>query len=374
MKYLPNSTTNQFIDNELEEVYEMTKQELTIRLSFQGQKDGLVPKSIEQQHFKVHVWDTIKHEIQSLINKTHDKHQPVSSIANARGHRSESTERIETLEVLTKAAEKKYLLLAHECSVLKSTLSARISPALKIFLLILFGFSEAFFSYTLLRSASFSETSAILLSFGLGFSASWGMHLAARYISTAPSPEKRKIRHLTIIGIAFVVTAVLGLWRANLSTEVTATLSQLGFRSQSSHSTSSLPYVLSSFILFTVGLSFELKFWISDEENKKHMKYQERANELEKAKKEWDDFLSEKHKLSNDMLAASAHSISRLEWAAGFEQRLCNLADQLRSVYERSYLEHRIDGVCPKFFGVEKPWGFTVFFTEIFKNIKTQQP
>ncbi len=372
MNYLPHSLTNQFIDQELEDEYEKIKQELSIRLSFQGQKDGLLPKSIEQQHFKVHVWDTIKHEIQSLINKCHDKHQPVSSIANARGHRSESTERIEIKEILAKAAEGRYLLLAHECAVLKSALVTRISPALKAFILFLFGFSEAFFSFTLLRSASFSEAYAIMLSFAIGFSAAWGMHLAARYIATAPTSDQKKIRHLTIIGVALIVTAALGLWRATLSQEVTTTFALLGFGSPSAHSTSSLPYVLSSFILFVVGLSFELKTWISDTEIKKHMKYEERYKEMEKAKKEWDDLVADKHKLSNDALTASANSISRLEWASGFEQRLCNLADQLRSMYERSYLEHRIDGVCPKFFGTEKPWGFTVYFTEIFKNIKTQ--
>lgn len=373
MNYLPNSLTTQFIDQELEDEYEKIKQELSIRLSFQGQKDGLLPKLIESQHFKVHVQDTIKHEIQSLINKCHDKHLPVSSIANARGHRSESKERIEIIEVLAKAAEGRYLLLLHECSLLKSGLITRISPALKIFILILFGFCEAFFSFTLLRSASFSEIFATILSFGLGFSAAWGMHLAARFIATTPTPNQKKVRHMIIIGIALVVTVGLGLWRATLSQEVTTTFALLGFGSASTHSTSALPYVLSSFILFIVGLSFELKTWISDAEIKKHMKYEERAKELEKVKKEWDDLVAEKHKLSNDALTASANSISRLEWASGFEQRLCNLADQLRSIYERTYLEHRIDGVCPKFFGTEKPWGFTVYFTEIFKNIKTQQ-
>jgi hypothetical protein len=276
------------------------------------------------------------------------------------------------MNILFKSAERAYELLVHECAVAKGILVPMFSHTIKLLILAVLVGSEIGLLFTLLRSGSFALPYALLISFAIGIGTLLSMRFGANYICKASTAEIRKMRYWTIVLIAVVIIGAMGLWRASLSEEIATTKALLGLRSTGSGTTTSIPYILTSFILFISGLQFEIYTWLPEAEKMKHRKYKERLRDRDEAKAVMDKYAQEIQELSKNALSVTATSIARLEWAASFEQRLCNLADELRNVYERAYFEQRVDRNCPKFFGGEKPWNFTVYFTDLFKNIKSK--
>ena len=246
-----------------------------------------------------------------------------------------------------------------------------ISAHLKIIIPVIFGGSETVLLFNLLQSTSVSTGLAIFLSLVTGVVTGFAVHFSANFIRKAISKLEERKRLTLIIAIAFITAVILGIWRATVHSDVENINSAIAMDHQTVSNVgivAVLPYILISFFAFVTALSFELRYWISEEQKKKQDEYIDKAKEVKATQRQLDALEKEKNGIVAESHNVAALVILKQEYATATEYRLLTLADELHHYYESVNLDHRQDGQCPDFFGKPVNWEFNLYFSKFFNT------
>lgn len=356
-----------YLEQDLEDMLSKTEIELTAQLLIDAKQHGIVGKPIDANFYNVQTRSKIQSTLQPLVNLNYQRHSPVTDVATTSEFRKRAAEEAGILNSKSNGAEKQYESLKKECENLRSRLHNRLSNFLRIAIPAAFGSSEAVLTKMNLTSASLPTGYSIPIALAIGFVAGWGVHLAANYIQSARTPFERKKRFWTIVVIGLVCSAALGLWRAFLLHDAATINAQVAMQSQDRSSQfTAFPIIVLSFLFFLVALAAELKFWISPQQKKLLSDYEKKKIEVRLAKDEWDHLEYQKKEINTKVAQFSAETLSRQEYAKAFETRILALAKKLQDLYESTNLDHRIDNICPHFFGQQNNFDFTLYFNNLF--------
>lgn len=359
---------------EFETYFEKLEREQLALAEMLGQQDGRTNKPTSQRHYVVQVSSSFKAIIQKAIDYNYTLFKPISTIAITREIRNAAIENLCLLDKEKNAKEKKLLHLKHEQSDLKITTSS-ISSKLKIIIPAMFGLSEGVLLYSILQNASFPGVVKFFLSIVIAMASAFGLNLGAHHICRAEGKRRKQKRFVVVITLAFVVAAGLGIWRANISGTSANINSQIDVANYSAQPTnfSALPFILLSFISFLVALAFELKHWLSDEQKARQKTYEKILAESKKIELEKNAIQEEIKTTKANISATSGDVLRQQEYAFANERRLISLAQQLQNRYEAANMEHRPDNSCPAFFGEPITADFTLYFDNLFTNLKQKR-
>lgn len=367
-------TTTTYFNESLEEKLEDLKTTQSLRLGMIAKEHGLENKPTTKHFMEIHVIYPIVSSIQEILDTNNKIHHPISSRAEGSALRTDGHEKLTTLKVRLRNAEHEQSLRNQERQMLKRDIKDGFFNEIRLIVSFLFGCTEFFLALSIFQSANINPFYGLLMSGTIGFASGWGVYLGADYIKKEQQYQRRQLKHRFVLFIGLCTCIALGSWRYFLYQEVIQINGQIALIESpviNSGALTAAPYMLVSFILFLVSLSFEMRYWVSEEQRRKYIAYKEKDIEVKKAKKTIENLIKEIDTLSLKISSSTTQIIKEQEYAFGFEQRILGLADFLLHHYQSTNIGYRQDSSCPSFFGEKYNWKFRLYFDQLFSTPKS---
>lgn len=361
-----------YTDAEFEIILEnLERQELSL-IEIKAKQHGPIHEPLTLQHYYIKIIRPLKDDIQKVIDMNYARYQPVSNVALIQNLRTNANDKIHELTREKNDKAQKLGILESEQESLKKKINGNISSKLRRMIPIGFGIGEGGLTILMAQSEKLPTIFSLLLGLLAALAAGIGIHVSANFICKAKTPFQKRIRIAIVILAAFLFALSLGIWRANVYSEVSKVKSEVDLNNPTNHSTSysPWPFVVISFVAFLVALGFEIKYWITDAERKQMRLYEEKCSEVYKTQQEHDNLKKEIDSIERNLAENSALTMQKHEYAYGNEKRLLTLANRVISRYESINVDCRKDRRCPPFFNQRIDFGFTFYFNPIF-NFKT---